>query len=652
MRRILLLLAVALTALAPAAVADAAKRKTIAKKQLSVFRSCDGLVAFAERRVGRFGSDVFAPRRPWAMGGLVAATPMPVADRQSAMEGDAQPTVAPAPAAAAPEAGVDYSTTNVQEQGVDEPDAVKTDGRRMYIAMNAKLYALDITGEAPRLLGTLPLEGYGHELLLRDGKLLVLSSSGFYGPMPAVARPAQAVGEPAPASSPPPYMPYVPRATLMEVDADDLKVIRTLDLPGSVVGGRLRGGTARIAIATPTGIPPSENAPDIRTWMPAMEIRREETGVTRRRSIAPCTSVRRPEVFAGLGLLTVLTIDFDRGVDPVDSDAVLADASTVYSSANRMYLATERWVDPEVAATEGTIPGRATTIHGFDVSKGDETRYVGSGGVRGYLLNQFSLSEHKGALRVATTEDAPWVPGLGPDGESESFVTVLDETEAKQLVQVGRVGGLGKNERIYSVRFVEDVGFVVTFRQTDPLYTIDLADKRNPRVLGELKIPGYSSYLHPIGDGMLIGVGQDADGQGRTQGAQVSLFDVADLRDPKRLHARGLGEYAWTSAEHDHHAFLWWPATKLLVLPLSQYDYRSEESFDGAIGMRVERAGIAEVGRTEHPRPQAPEGYRSYAPPIVRSVVANGRLFTISGLGVQAGRLDTLAGTAWVPFQN
>ena len=97
---------------------------------------------------------------------------------------------------------------------------------------------------------------------------------------------------------------------------------------------------------------------------------------------------------------------------------------------------------------------------------------------------------------------------------------------------VGRVGGLGRGERVYAVRFVDDVGYVVTFRQVDPLYTLDLSNAERPRVLGELKIAGYSSYLHPIGDDLLLGIGQDATEQGRTLGTQLSLFDVSDLRRP------------------------------------------------------------------------------------------------------------------------
>ncbi len=638
MRRSLTLIVVALMAAVPAAPADAAKRRP-AKKQLSVFRSCDGLVALADRRVDRFGSGVFSPRRGFPTGGLVARQPARRGGDESMAVADAQGGAA-APTAA-PVEGTDFSGTNVQEKGIDEPDAVKTDGRRIYVAINEKLHAIDVTGDTPRLVASLPLEGYGHELLLRKGKLIVLSSAGFDGP---IAMPDVVSSEPVARPSSQTYAPYVPRTKLMEVDADDLEVLRTLELPGSVVGGRMKDGTARIAVATPTGVLPS-GAPEFRRWMPAMELTRESSGTVQRRSIAPCTSVRRPQIFAGLGLLTVLTIDVDEGLNPVDSDAILADASTVYASANRLFLATERWLDPEVAAQEGAPVGRSTTIHGFDVSGDTDTRYVGSGNLPGYLLNQFSLSEHKGALRAATTEDPPWIPGTGPDGESESFVTVLDERDGR-LAQVGRVGGLGKGERIFAVRFVEDVGFVVTFRQTDPLYTLDLSDRTAPRVVGELKIPGYSAYLHPIGDDLLIGVGQDANEQGMTRGAQVSLFDVGDLRNPRRLHAKSLGRDSFTTAEHDHHAFLWWAPTRLMVLPLDDYDGEDYKNhFRGAVGMRVDRAaGFTETGRIVHPE------QNEWRPDIVRSLVAGDRIYSISYLGLQAGRLDTLAGTSWVPF--
>src|SRR5207244_12262434 len=137
------------------------------------------------------------------------------------------------------------------------------------------------------------------------------------------------------------------------------------------------------------------------------------------------------------------------------------------------------------------------------------------------LLSQFSLSEFKGVLRVAST-DTPFWWGGGQPRESQSFVTTLDDNGAGAPVQIGQVGGLGKGEQIRGVRFIGDAGYVVTFRQVDPLFTVDLSDPTNPRVMGELKLLGYSAYLHPIGGDLLLGIGQDANDQAQTNGTQIS----------------------------------------------------------------------------------------------------------------------------------
>jgi uncharacterized secreted protein with C-terminal beta-propeller domain len=198
------------------------------------------------------------------------------------------------------------------------------------------------------------------------------------------------------------------------------------------------------------------------------------------------------------------------------------------------------------------------------------------------------------------------------------------------LVQAGRIGELGKGERVYAVRFVGDTGYVVTFRQVDPLYTIDLSQPERPRVLGELKIPGYSAYLHPIGEDLLLGVGQDANEQGRPQGTQLSIFDVSDLRKPTRLHTRHLGP-GWSEAEGDHHAFLYWPRTGLVVIPFDQR----------AFGFRVGRArGIDPAGSVEHEQTNQ----------IRRSLVVGDSVVTVSENGVKASSLANLAERGWAGF--
>jgi uncharacterized secreted protein with C-terminal beta-propeller domain len=289
-----------------------------------------------------------------------------------------------------------------------------------------------------------------------------------------------------------------------------------------------------------------------------------------------------------------------------------------------------------------SVPEDLTTaIHRFDVSDPDRTVYRSSGEVPGFLLSQWAMSEDKGVLRIASTSQPSW---WGPNtaNPSESFVTVLDDKGSGALAKVGQVGGLGKGEQIHAVRFIGDLGYVVTFRQTDPLYVIDLSDPAKPRVAGELKIRGYSAYLHPVGDGLLLGVGQDATEEGRRLGAQVSLFDVSDPANPRRLQAHPLGSDSSTQTEWDHHAFLWWPQSDLAVIPLERYS--DTNPFLGAVGLKVTRDGIGEAGRLRHPAPNEWMGR------ITRSVVVGDLLFTVSDAGVEASRLSDLRDVAWVAF--
>ena len=496
----------------------------------------------------------------------------------------------------APAAPEDTSQTNVQEAGGDETDTVKTDAMTIFAIANSQLHAIDARAQTPKLLGTLPLEdGWGTTMLLRRDRALLLGG----GPN---------------------------GARMTEVDVSDPSkptALRTEDVDGTIVDARLTGRTARVVVSSyPEAVyGPAEVRAQPEGWLPTRTVANARTGHSVTRRVA-CRKVRRPSVFSGAGVLTVYTIDTTRGLPAVDVDAIFTSGDTVYASPSSLYVATQRW------ETEGAN----TSIHRFDISDPDRTAYTASGMVPGSLLNQFSLSEDRGVLRAASTV------GFGPDAESE--VTMLTHRDGR-LDQLGQVGGLGRGERIYAVRFIGDVGYVVTFRQTDPLYTVDLADPANPRVRGELKIPGYSAYLHPIGDDLLLGVGQEATDDGRLQGLQLSLFDVSDVARPVRLQQAQLGErWSHSAVEWDHHAFLWWPATKLALLPVDS------EGFQGAVGFRVGRAsGIAEIGRISHADAGA-----SWTPPVSRAAVVGDRLFTVSDLGVKASGLERFGDRGWVAF--
>jgi uncharacterized secreted protein with C-terminal beta-propeller domain len=603
----------------PSASAAAARKAP----PLTRFASCRGFLAHVRARA----------RAVTARATVVAP---PVAALAPGAEGDRA-------AVAAPQAGVDYSGTNVQEAGVDEPDLVKTDGRTVFAVAGGRVEVVDVTGPAPRRIAALALDNLSPSgLLLLGDHLVVLGDSGapapVGGPVAVDAPVARAQDVAAPV--------VLTRTVLAQVDVSEPsrpRVLARMAVDGSLVAARRTGGTVRAVIASTPGPIALGRREALRAgagaWLPRITVREAAARRTARRAAVGCRSVSRPATFSGLGMLTVLTIDASGPLAVLDSDAILTDGEVVYASPTAMYVATARWADPVLARAEAP-PRGATLIHKLDTSDPARTTYRASGAVPGYLLNQFSLSEHEGHLRAASTEEPDWwsAPGGGAR-ESESAVSVLAERTGK-LVTVGRAGGLGRGERIYAVRFLGPRGYVVTFRQTDPLYALDLSDPARPAVRGELKIPGFSSYLHPVDDATLIGIGQAATGEGRTLGIQVSLFDVSDLAAPRRIAQREL-DSDWSEAESDHHAVLYWPATKLLALPVQSYGATQAYSFAGAVGLHVARdTGVTPIARVGHPGSAT----------VRRSLVVGGALYTVSDAGILASDLGTLAPRGFAAF--
>ena len=633
---------------------------TVALRRLtSCTQLLDGIRAQALRYVGPFG----LPGSGGMGGGDVALRAEPAAEGAaagSASGGDSASSAPPAP-------GVDYSTTNVQEEGVDEPDLVKTDGRRILTVARGRLQVLVTENGTPRLVGSVGLPASGdHQLLLAGDRAIVLSRSY------AVAQPVRDSS-----SASPTYYPPTSRAAVTIVDVSrpsEPRTLHTVEVDGDLVAGRMVDGVVRLVMHTyPTALAfsyPRDGSTaerdralahnrdvvsrsQLSSWVPRFD--RVDVASSQPRTTSgiavSCDRSYEPAQFAGFGTLSVVTLD-PADPTPRQGTSVMADAGTVYASRSNLFVATHRWGDPVAVDGGGSTspmippsPSPLTHLHQFDISDAAGARYLASGSVRGTVLNQFSMSEHEGVLRVATTD--------GSNG-GESFVTTLSRS-GSVLGMMGQVGGLGRGERIYATRFIGDLGYVVTFRQTDPLYVVDLRNPRAPRVAGELKIPGYSAYLHPISESLLIGIGQDATEEGRRTGVQVSLFDVSDPSRPVRLHQKAMGA-SGTEAEYDHHAFLWWPATKLAVIPLQSYG-TDGSSFAGAVGLRIDRSGITEIGRISHPTSSSPPPSGSGAPdragyggPVRRSLVADGVLDTISDGGLLASDLGTLRSRTWVPF--
>ena len=592
--------------------------------RLVAFDSCEQLTdvlrAAAKEAVGPWGLDGSALRAEAALdsagGARNAAEPM-AADEKAA-----------APA---------YSSTNVYEQGVDEPDIVKTDGRRIVTVGQGVLRVVDAASR--KQTGEVFLGEFGGQadLLLSGDRALVLVNAG-YGGRPSWTERADKIAT-------------QPGAEVVMVDltATTPRVRSRFQGEGQLVDARQTGDTVRVVFRSSPRIAfpdqPSQADDDKRieanrkaidrasadAWLPQWTV---TDGATTERGKVGCGQVSRPAEFSGRSMVTVHTFDVSAPTlgngDPV---SVIADSDTVYGTPTSLYIASDqRWRLDLWPGRDNRKVRQQTEIYRFDTPAAAKPVYAAAGVVPGWLVNQYALSEWGGHLRVATTSDSA----------GSSAIRVLKQQNDK-LRQVGVVDGLGKGERIYSARFIGPRGYLVTFRQTDPLYSVDLSNPSKPRVTGELKITGYSAHLQPVGEGRLVGIGQEADTRGRVQGTQVSLFDVSDPAGPRRLTQYHVTD-GQSEAEYDPHAILWWPAAGLLVVPVTRFDTDKTMATSTALALRVTDGGMRRIG--EVIQPLLREGYN---PTIRRSLVVGDVLWTLSESGLQASELSTMEPLTFLP---
>ncbi|MGA8726198.1 MAG: beta-propeller domain-containing protein [Acidimicrobiales bacterium] len=606
---------------------------------------------------------------------------------------------------AASEATPAYSTTNDQEQGVDEPDLVKTNGE-LLVALRESPVGLQVVslGSPPRLRGFLALGDNGGDptgMFLMGNDVVVLAPGSGASPTTDV--------------------------TVVDLtDPDHPVVAHSFTVQGREVDARLIAGyvelvvdsTPNLAFVTPAdgSAAASRGALEANRalvldstasdWLPS--VTSEPSGST---SGPKCTSTLHPVAASGLDTVSVVPI-VSTSTQPLPAVTVMGDATTVYASTSSLYVATSPWselqrmpvvaapndpapIAPSVPTPGDTTAGDTTEVHGFDLSDPAAPRYVGSGQVPGTLIGQYALSEYQGYLRVATTVGNPSPApedGAAPTTLSDNQVTVL-QPQSGTLATMGSIDGLGSGEKIYAVRFIGSLAFVVTFRQTDPLYVVDLSAPTNPRTAGTLDLTGYSSFLQPVGNGLMLGIGQAVDQNLRVTGLQVSLFDVADPNNPT-LVSKLVYPEGTSAAENDPHALLYWAPSDLAVMPLqlpgeivptpgtpgSPIPHNGSDTgtastpFDGAVALSISSTGVTEAARLSHPTPAtAPsssatsgaasaggmaggvEAEPSIAPyfpnsGIERAVVVGSTLYTVSDSGIMANDLSGFAQVAWLPY--
>ncbi|MDA0715059.1 MAG: beta-propeller domain-containing protein [archaeon] len=551
-------------------------------------------------------------------------------DAETAADGDTAGAADNAKSSAPRTEGEDFSGTNNQEEGVDEADFVKTDGYHIYLLQGQTLHILGVPefGEIENA-STMEIEGTPQAMMLDGDRLVVLSSVNPWSiPNTSPLYEAMAWDEG--------YYGWrtstLTKMTVIDMtDREAPETSQELYIEGWYLTAREVAGTVRMVSHAWMDVP------GLQTWLnlpsgyweidydnPIRRAIREEVAYRTMQAneavlanltledltskvyemrgttliehsmleAEDCANFAAPADGLNRGISSIFSIDLASEQVGFEVDHIIGNYPQVYASSDVLVLTENSfdwwrfWMNQNLT--------EMTNIHTFDISAPGETVYTGSGRVDGTILNQFSISEYEGILRVATTTGQWgrwWLDN--PEPMSSQVVTLtrsIDlETNQQVLVEVGKVGGIAEGERIWSARFVGDTAYIVTFEQIDPLWVIDLSDVTQPKILGELEVPGVSTYIHPLEEGHLLTIGlgpANEDGTGLDwSSTQISLFDVNDPTAPTRddvlrvspvqdPNERGWA-WSWSEATYEHKAFQYWGPKDLLSIPLSTYRYHS-----------------------------------------------------------------------------
>ena len=502
-------------------------------------------------------------------------------------------------AAGGPLTAVRRSGTNNQIATVDEADMVKTDGSYVYLATAGALRIVEAMN--PRVLSTTKLSGTVRELFVEGDRAVVYSSIGGKPRRCTYGYDCAFGGD----------------GTSTHVAVFDIanraepKVVREVDLSGSLIAARRIGNAVHTVVSDgDSPAPPFETFPQglgmcgtdekaVRAKFAQLKLDNEKrirgvsttfpTLTERGQATRMCGGILRTAIRDGGAFTTVVSFDMTDDKRPPTTATLQSRPGAVFASANALYVsvvhrrqtAAGRWYQAYPSVDE------VSEIHKFAIgTSATATRYVGSGTVPGHVLNQFAMDEWYGYLRVATTR------GRVPDPKVSSVLSIMSEGSDGNLVRVGAVDKIAPGEDIRAVRFDGDRGYIVTFKKTDPLFVMDLFDPRKPQVLGELKIPGFSTYIHRIDPKHLLSIGFDANDHGDFayfDGVILQLFDVEKPTQPRLLHKEKIGTRGSSSeAATDHLAFNWFADDGLLAVPMTL----CEGGGDGRNGDRLAFSGL------------------------------------------------------------
>ncbi|MFH1255890.1 MAG: beta-propeller domain-containing protein [Candidatus Diapherotrites archaeon] len=464
-----------------------------------------------------------------------------------------------------------YSETNIQVAGVDEADIVKTDGKYIYAISGSKLFIVEAyPAENAEIVSTISLSTNSYavnEMFINDNSLLVIGQGRGTYAMPmekGIAVPGIIAQEYYP-------YPYSFDTTLVQLydisDRENPKLEREVEFEGRYVSSRKIGSDAYFVMSSYPQYRVLEENVSENEIIPKYRENADENFVP----VGGCGDIGYLEPIAAESFVTVASISMSDYSKEITKETAVGSAQNVFASSENLYLAQSSWnyEEPIPLPLIGSIvpqsSGESTKVHKFSLENGN-IKYLGSMDAPGHILNQFSMDEFEGYFRIATTRGNVSRQG----GGTSNNIYLFD----KNLKRVGVLEDLAPGEKIYSARFMGNKAYLVTFKKVDPLFVIDLSEPSNPKVLGKLKIPGYSDYLHPIDETHILGLGKDTieaeEGDfAWYQGIKLAVFDVSDVEHPKEMFKEVIGVRGTDSyALRDHKAFLFDKEKELLVLPI------------------------------------------------------------------------------------
>jgi inhibitor of cysteine peptidase len=565
-----------------------------------------------------------------------------------------------------------YSGTNLQEAGVDESEMIKTDGNYLYIASsNAVRIVSAVPPGTLQKVQPVTVNGQVNSIYLHDGLLAVLY------------RPSDGEGEPWRKDDAgigigmPYWIPVQEKTGILLVDVsqpESPQTIKDIQVDGYFVSSRLTEGRLHVITQFLPDLPPLKiwydgskadktavttsnestlSSLTLDELIPSCTVYDSTGAIIREGRAIKTADIIRPETTAGGSLVSMITIDVENPANDFTSVGFVADVHHVYASTDSLYLISTLYHYPDVAVDDDSVVSSdaatfETQIYKFNL-KSQPIAYSAEGKVPGELLNSFSLGEYKEVLRVAAGTGNTW------DGTSENHVYCLKENLGK-LEVVGAIHGIAPGERLYSARFMGDRGFLVTFVQVDPLFTLDLSDPTNPTIVGELKVPGYSTYLHPLNDNYLLALGQETsseDDSVRVSGLQLSIFDISDFANPKLIHSQTIGDQGtYSEALYNHKALTFWAEKNLISLPVNLYEYSESpenswdygaNTFNGVYIYRLtDEYDLNLLGRIELSDLDNPDG-AWYGLSWCRGVFIDNFIYAATPTGVKAAPIDNIA---------